>query len=56
MFQVEEWGGLVEVEPIVEKKKKNTYKQVFDKINLVQLWGCSRTPLMLNIIENKGFT
>jgi hypothetical protein len=30
-------GGLVEVEPVVEKKKTNTYKQVFDKIKLVQL-------------------
>ena len=46
-------GGLVEVEPVVEKKKTNTYKQVFDKNNLVELWGSSRTPLMLNIKEIK---
>jgi hypothetical protein len=30
-------GGLVEVETVVEKKKTNTYKQVFDKNNLVEL-------------------
>jgi hypothetical protein len=32
-------GGLVEVEPVVEKKKTNTYKQAFDKNNLVELRG-----------------
>jgi hypothetical protein len=39
-------GGLVEVEPVVEKKKTNTYKQVFDKNNLVGQRGDYQTPLM----------
>jgi hypothetical protein len=39
-------GGLVEVEPVVEKKKTNTYKQVFDKIKLVPLVETYQTPFI----------
>jgi hypothetical protein len=42
-------GGLVEVEPVVEKKKTNTYKQVFDKNNLVREGGNYPTPFIKNI-------
>jgi len=40
--------GLVEVEPVVEKKKTNTYKQVFDKNNLVEVRGVE--PLSKNTV------
>ena len=51
MFEQRSGGAGGSVEPVVEKKKTNTYKQVFDKIKLVREGGNYPTPPFANKIK-----